>query len=114
MGDKQRADHDLNKVIGWQETGRRPGWNEVSVEGGDVLKSYWAQWDNLILESGVLYRWWQTPNKTSRVRQFVASHALQSKIFRHLHGHTFGGHLGVNRTLVALRERYYWPGHRSL
>jgi hypothetical protein len=113
MGDQQREDLDLKKVISWKEAGEKPSWEEVSLEGGEVLRAYWLQWDKLAMEEGVLYRWWQPPNKPSRVRQFAAPRALQSKIFRHLHDHKFGGHLGVNKTLASLRERYYWPGHKD-
>jgi hypothetical protein len=113
MGDQQRDDPDLEKVIGWLEHKKKPSWDEVSLEGGEVLRSYWIQWDNLILEGGVLYRCWQPPNKASKIKQFAAPRALQSKIFRHLHDHSFGGHLGVSRTIASLRERYYWPGHRD-
>jgi hypothetical protein len=113
MGDQQREDLDLKKVIVWKEAGERPSWEEVSLEGGEVLRSYWQQWDNLMLEGGVLYRLWQPPYRDTKIRQLAAPRALQSKIFRHLHDHQFGGHLGVTKTLASLRQRYYWPGHRD-
>jgi hypothetical protein len=111
--DRQNEDSDLKLVISWLEKGQRPKWSEVTLEGGEVLRSYWSQWDNLILTGGVLYRLWQPPNKTHPVRQMATPKHIQSKIFKQLHGSKLGGHLGVHRTLASLRERYYWPGHRD-
>lgn len=39
--------------------------------------------------------------------------ALLSEVLADLHEGALGGHLGVDKTLARLKERFYWPGHHS-
>ena len=37
----------------------------------------------------------------------------RKEILHHLHDGPLGAHLGENKTLEKLRERFYWPGHAA-
>ena len=43
--------------------------------------------------------------------QLVIPEALRAEVLSDLHEGTLGGHLGVDKTLARLKERFYWPGH---
>ena len=45
------------------------------------------------------------------VLQTVIPDALRTEVLADLHEGTAGGHLGADKTLARLRERFYWPGH---
>ena len=45
--------------------------------------------------------------------QIILPRNLQETALRAHHGHTTASHRGVNKTLGALRARYYWPGLTS-
>ncbi|KAG5888497.1 hypothetical protein JTB14_015742 [Gonioctena quinquepunctata] len=51
----QEKDPDLGLVVSWKKGNRRPSWQEVAGYS-PAVKSYWAQWNSLILDNGILKR----------------------------------------------------------
>ncbi|KAG5895588.1 hypothetical protein JTB14_002350 [Gonioctena quinquepunctata] len=51
----QERDPDLGLVVSWKKGNRRPSWQEVAGYS-PAVKSYWAQWNSLILDNGILKR----------------------------------------------------------
>ena len=43
--------------------------------------------------------------------QFVAPRQLHPEILEELHSGAVAGHLGEEKTLSRLKQRFYWPGH---
>ena len=46
-----------------------------------------------------------------QILQTVIPDALRKEVLADLHDGTMGEHLGADKTLEQLRERFYWPGH---
>ena len=51
----QLDDPILSKLIAWKQQDVRPPWGDISAEGAS-LKTYWAQWETLRLDDGLLVR----------------------------------------------------------
>ena len=62
-------------------------------------------------EAGTLMHMEQFVTTTRRTyrTQFVVPQSLREKVTYLHHASTVGAHLGIARTSVAIRERYYWP-----
>ena len=43
--------------------------------------------------------------------QLVVPQAVRNEVFGVLHNGITGGHLGENKTLGKMKERFYWPGY---
>ena len=69
------------------------------------------QWDQLYIEQGLLFRRYEDCHGKEKWAQWVVPLALQKEILSDLHSGAVGGHLGEDKTLNRLRERFYWPGH---
>ena len=66
------------------------------------------QWESLELKDGVLYRLWETPAGDKVVKQFILPKNLRPSVLQQLHCSPTAGHLGINKTLGRIRERFYW------
>ncbi|KAJ8954431.1 hypothetical protein NQ318_011107 [Aromia moschata] len=51
----QGNDLNLKPIVNWKKEGRKPTWEEVS-RYSPTVKSYWAQWNSLVLSDGLLKR----------------------------------------------------------
>ena len=92
-----------------KEEGEKPKWCEITEQGSE-LKSYWAQWESMSLEDGLLVR--KLEGK-SRGVQLVVPTPLVNSILEVLHDSVTGGHMGVRRTLACARRRFYWFRQRE-
>ena len=62
------------------------------------------------MENGVLHRQWQTEDGCGTRLQLVLPRSLIPDILSALHDAPSAGHLGVNKTVERVRERFYWYG----
>ena len=107
----QSEDPVLAKLITWKQEGLRPKWADVSAEGR-LLKVYWAQWESLEMNNGLLCRRYILTGKKERM-QILLPDKLQDVVLEHLHNSVTAGHMGVRRTLAAVRQRFFWPKMRQ-
>ena len=104
----QMEDLDIGPVLRLKEQGgEKPQWAAVSPLSQGA-KGYWAQWQSLTLQEGVLYREWETPTGDAVVKQLVLPQKFRSEVLSQLHDSISGGHLGNKKTLGKVRERFYW------
>ena len=69
------------------------------------------QWDQLVVKDGILWRCCVHPHEGNRWLQLVIPLVLREAILKEAHEGISGGHLGQEKTLYRLKERFYWPGH---
>ena len=101
---EQVADNDLGPLTQEIETGRPPKWRDISNRG-PIYKSYWAQWKSL-----ALVRHWESSDGKKKTAQVIVPRSKVDEILTELHGGTSGGHLGANKTIDKIRQRFYGCG----
>ena len=53
---------------------------------------------------------YQDTKGNNKWAQLLVPKALQEKVVSSLHGEVASGHLGEEKTVSHIRERFYWPG----
>ena len=109
----QREDPDLRPIIRWKETGlQRPVWKDVAATS-PLTKAYWADWNALELDNGLLCRRWEEADSRHHRKLPIVPAALQEEVLRQLHDNPMSGHFGRAKTFQRVRERFYWKGCRK-
>jgi transposase InsO family protein len=112
LREEQLKDDTLAPILRWKEEGRRPDW-QLIAEKGAAKKAYWAQWDSLTVNNGVMKRVWESADGASSRLQVVLPQSRVADVLRELHNGVTGAHLGVNKTLEKVRQRFYWFRYRE-
>lgn len=66
------------------------------------------EWSRFVERNGILYQQIFWPDGAEPVFQLLLSAVLIEEVLAHIHQEH--GHQGIQRTLVLLRSRCYWPG----
>ena len=112
LAEMQDSDSQCKEVRSWLKNRTRPKVQDL--KGADRLKrALWAQWDQLVLRDGVMYRRWYPEGALDPCWQTVVPHNLRRKIFRALHAGNLTGHLGMARTVENVKTSFYWPGYKE-
>ena len=107
--DAQLADETIGPVLRWTEGGSRPDWDTISGKS-PALKTNWSQWDMLSVQEGVLVKRWESQDGKEFKWLLVLPRSLRTQVLDMLHASKSAGHLGREKTLPKVRERYYWVG----
>ena len=109
---EQLEDEDVGQLLREVEAGQRPEWGEIS-DRSSVYKSYWAQWKSLAVRDGILIRYWESTDGRKKTVQIIVPRSKVKEVLEEMHGGSSGGHLGANKTLDKVRQRYYWLNLRA-
>ena len=112
FGGIQRQDATLARIISWVERQQRPAWEEVSGNSAEV-KALWGTYKLLEMSDGILVRVWLDRSGKPIKRFIVVPYSWRCEVLQQCHDGAAGGHLGVDKTLSKVRQRYYWPGMRD-
>ena len=106
---EQNRDPKISTVITWKnEASERPVWERVSHLDTDY-KSYWTQWNRLVIKDGILYRKWICETTGRDHFELVMPEPWRNEIMSMSHSNPGGGHMGIKRTVERMRSRAYWP-----
>ena len=110
LRDAQLADTELGPLLRAKEAGR-----QLSAEDSKAMsraaRRLHQLYDQLTIHNGVLYRQYLIPEVSKVIMQQLIPLSLRPQILQELHEGVTGGHLGTDKTLAKLKERFYWPGH---
>ncbi|CAK1602413.1 unnamed protein product [Parnassius mnemosyne] len=91
----QQEDSDIKPILEWMKASApKPKWSDVSAMSS-TTKSYWAQWDSLLIQDGVLCRKWENGRGDRCRLQMVVPKAKVPDVLQLYHSGCSGGHLGV-------------------
>ncbi|KAJ8953487.1 hypothetical protein NQ318_023608, partial [Aromia moschata] len=108
----QENDPNLKPIVNWKKEGRKPTWEEVS-RYSPTVKSYWAQWNSLVLSDGLLRRVLEKSDGTEERKQLIVPRNRVPEVLEEIHNGSTGGHLGVTKTLGKVREPYRSSVHET-
>ncbi|KAJ8945577.1 hypothetical protein NQ318_010434 [Aromia moschata] len=83
--------------MNWKKEDRKPTWEEVS-RYSPTVKSYWAQWNSLVLSDGLLKRVLEKSDGTEERKQLIVPRNRVPEVLEEIHNGSTGGHLGVTKT----------------
>ena len=75
------------------------------------LRRLIQQWEQLVVNNGILYRYYAQPREDQGHLQLLVPTEMREQILRELHDGVASAHLGQDKTLHRLKERFYWPGY---
>ena len=76
-------------------------------------KHYKANEDRLILKDELLFRKYYRETGSVKYYQILIPKQLVNEVLRNLHGE-FGNYPGITKTIIAYREKYYYPNMAKL
>ena len=83
-------------------------YDEVLMITDSRYKNYKANEDRIILRDGLLFRKYFGETSSVKYYQILIPKQLGKKVQHSLHGE-FGKHPGIFKTIIACREKYYFP-----
>lgn len=97
----QKQDSGISKVLNYKQKGWKPTRRERKREPWGV-RALLREWNRLQIDgNNVLWR------KTATRQQLVLPVKLRQLVLQEMHCEM--GHLGVDRVVSAVRERFFWP-----
>ena len=103
---QQLQDPILREIIECKQKNTRPQ-PQQNLESRRLLQL----WDQLLLKQDLLYCTLPSAIGPGLQDKLVIPKVLRPEILKDLHEGSLGGHLGTDKTLGKLKERFYWPGH---
>ncbi|KAJ8948307.1 hypothetical protein NQ318_020794 [Aromia moschata] len=100
----QENDPNLKPIVNWKKEDRKPTWEEVS-RYSPTVKSYWAQWNSLVLSDELLKRVLEKSDGTEERKQLIVPRNRVPEVLEEIHNGSTGGHLGfLHLFLLAYRS----------
>ena len=105
----QRSDKNLLPIIQCLESRQKPTKEDLAPLSEET-KALAARFSVLNLKDSVLYKTGMTSRLGRPVTQLILPGQLRELVLHQLHDLRVSGHLGIQRTITRVQERFYWPG----
>jgi hypothetical protein len=106
QGTTQRPEHMVGPNLEEAEIGHHPEWKDIA-DRRPTRKSYCNQWNCHTVRNGILERHWESTDGQSKSAQIILPRSTVNDVLTKLHSALSGGHMGVNKTLNKVQQRYY-------
>ena len=103
----QQNDPDISKVLEMKE-GHFPKPPLFVWKDNKTLRSFWNCWDEIYVSNGLLVRIYTSKQGFTRQR-IILPKSLVQPVLKGLHSSPSAGHMGITRTLLRAKERFFWP-----
>ena len=105
----QQQDVCISEILRLKEQfDTKPSKSEIQQVHKDII-TLWHQWELLKVVDHLLYKQIDDDMGVQRL-QLLTPREIRDIIFIHLHEQRYAGHLGRDRTIAAIKKRFYWPG----
>ena len=81
---------------------------DVISRGGPEVRRLLQLWDRLSVDNGLLKRRYESTDGQHSRKQLVVPSVLRNEILQALHAGALEGHLGEDKTIAKVQERFYW------
>ena len=103
----QKEDLGIKPILEFKESSSvRPSWQDISTYSS-TAKLYWAQWNSLLAQNGMLYRKWESDDGRSLTWQFILAKSRILYVLKELRSSSTGGHFRVMKSLQKIRDIFY-------
>ena len=102
---EQNADSDISTLKGWIESGEKQ--NDKVKLASNTLRTFYVNFVLFTLISGIVYRVWTVTTEQTRNLIVVPAKRVRDVLYAM---HDVSTHIGQTRTLLNIRQYYYWPG----
>jgi hypothetical protein len=109
---EQLNDQAIGFILQETETGLHPEWKDIA-DRSHTNKSYRAQLKSQVVTNRIIKRHRKATDGWSKIAQIVLPQRRVNEVLTELHVGQSGGHLGVNKTLNKVQQRYYWLQARN-
>ena len=108
----QLEDDLIGPFLRAKEANKKPGQREAQAMSPSARRLSQI-WDQLVIHEDLLYRRYASPANGDILLQLVVPKSQRADVLRDLHEGVLGGHLGQDKTLGKVKERFYWPGYHN-
>ena len=105
MHEAQEKDEILSCVIHWLKTGKKPRQVDIQKSTDPKLRKCYHQFQRFSLINGVLHR--KVILEGEELDQLCVPQIYRTQVLQLLHDNM--GHQGIERTLLLVMERFWWP-----
>ena len=105
--EEQKRDEAIGKILSLMEKGSLFEFKGGRDQNPEFL-NYLKMRKSLVVIDGLLRRNVQLKHHQTEINQFVLPPAYRKRVILACHDEM--GHLGMDRTLLLLQDRVYWPG----
>ena len=104
---EQDKDPVISQIKLWKMEGEKPKW-QVVAEHGPELKVYWSMWATLKASNDTLHKQSLDSATGEHYNRIILPASLRKTAFVLLHENIASGHLGQEKTLTRIKQRFYW------
>ena len=105
----QLDDPSVGIMLQAKEDNKKP--QATTVKGMSMTGRRLSQlWDKLQVHNGTLWREYDDSSGKKKWLQLVVPTNLKQEVLQEIHEGVVSGHLGEQKMIHQLKERFYWPG----
>lgn len=109
---EQLEDENIGFILKAKETQQKPDAQSLKAKPREAHQLS-QLWDQLVVKEGILYRQFEESSGKSSHLQLIIPRQLREEVLEEAHAGTMSCHLGEDKTIARVREKFFWPGYSN-